>query len=193
MSVFNVEKLFNVKQITNCDLLHKLLTCSWLTQDSKPLMRPGHISPCWLVLCSSVVSCWHESWVHPLLSPVVHSSQSRVQIRSCWCSWRPCCVYVGVCSHSSYPVKSARGVPPHRCVALVLLSDSVVAAVVSVWSNWCNGFEVYPKANYLSVQLTTMHECECVKGREVVNFLFPVQQKTIGLVKNTCVLKCEMC
>lgn len=154
-----------------------------------------------------MVSCWHSAdftdtslisradraWGHPARSPVVHSSQSRVQIRSCWCSWRPCCVYVGVCSHSSYPVKSARGVPPHRCVALVLLSDSVVAAVVSVWSNWCNGLEVYPKANYLSVQLTTMHECECVKGREVVNFLFPVQQKTIGLVKNTCVLKCEMC
>lgn len=142
---------------------------------------------------TSLISRADTAWVHPSLSPVVHSSQSRVQIRSCWCSWRPCCVYVGVCSHSSYPVKSARGVPPHRCVALVLLSDSVVAAVVSVWSNWCNGFEVYPKANYLSVQLTTMHECECVKGREVVNFLFPVQQKTIGLVKNTCVLKCEMC
>ena len=72
---------------------------------------------------------------------------------------------------------------PHTCAALALVCGCVVAAVVSIRSNWCNGLDASLKDNYPPIHFTTIRcvcgcVCVCVWERFPIYFI-PVTKKSV--------------
>lgn len=73
---------------------------------------------------------------------------------------------------------------PHTCAALALVCGCVVAAVVSIRSNWCNGLDASLKDNYPPIHFTTIRcVCGCVCGRGFQFILSLLQKNLFSLVK----------